>query len=71
MADSVTVTAKVGPGATITAQAYQNCQLATFDMVNNLLVVQLSNGQRLSFDINAATTITATLASGNFAFTVS
>ncbi len=72
MANTVTVTAKTGPGQTVTAKVISYI-LLTIDPIRQVLHVTDSNGQVQDFDINAVTALTCTVsgAAGTYAFTIS
>lgn len=79
MAVTATVTAKTGPGLTVTAQALTGVTKMNFafgpqsnpNSKQNVLFVSCDQGD-LQFDINATTTVTCTItAGGNAAWTIS
>lgn len=78
MASQATITAKTGPGNTVTSQVLTNVTRMDFQTNNpsagitkNVLFVQCDQGL-LQFDINATTTITCTItAGGNATWVVS
>lgn len=70
MASAATVTAKIGPAQTVTAQVFSNVSSFNFDVIAKVLTV-VNNGIITQMDINAATTVTCTIATGNFTLTVS
>jgi len=73
MASQITVTAKVGPGSTVTAQVIRNVTNVNFDLAKNVMsVVTLDSPNNREFDIAASTTLTCTITAGaNAAFVVS
>lgn len=73
MASTATITAKVGIGASLTAQVFNNVTSFSFDLVNKILNLEYNNDgavRRLQIDINASTTFTLTLAAGNYTLTI-
>jgi hypothetical protein len=71
MPSTATVTAKTGPGNTVTALVLNNVtDISLSPAPNSVLKVVSSNGTDY-FDISASTTITATIASGVVSFTIS
>lgn len=69
--NKATVTAVTGIGQTVTAQVFSPIIDFRLDMVNKLLFVTTSDGQRHDFDVSGATTYTLTVSSGIFTLTVS
>lgn len=67
---TVTVTAKQGTGNTITAKVIPNVTDFRVDTVRKMLFVNQGN-DRQEFDINAATTVTCTIANGQYTLTIS
>lgn len=65
-----TVTAKAGPGNTLTAGSFTNLKSLRFDTDNMLEVVDQSD-KVLNLDISAATTFTVTVSSGNYTVVIS
>jgi hypothetical protein len=70
MPSTATVTAKIGPAQSLTATVFNNVTSFNFDVVAKVLTV-VANGITTMMDINAATTVTCTIATGNFTLTVS
>lgn len=70
MAESITVTGKIGPGSTLTAVVYTGVSEHTIDCVANILTMVI-NGLRRAIDITAATTITATKSGSTYTLVVS
>lgn len=69
MPNTATITAKIGPGVTNTAQVYTDITNANFDFPEQTL--KLKNQDReVIYDIAAATTITILVASGVYTLTV-
>ena len=71
MSSTVTVTGKEGIGQTVTAKGIVDPRSVLFDIDNQLLRVTHRSGRVEDVDISGATTITATVASGVYTFTVS
>lgn len=74
MASVATITGKVGPASTITAQVFNNVTFFSIDTVNEVLelVYTDANGPRRSqIDIGADTTITCTVSGNNYTLTIS
>ena len=69
---SATVTAKVGPGNTLTAVVIKNITKFDFDVANQKFIYEVGD-QINTLDISLATTVTCTLsaAAGNYTLTVS
>lgn len=70
MPSTAIVTAKTGPGQTVTAYSLPNVIRISLDTINKLLFVTTSDDTRHDFDVSAATTYTLTVSSGNFTLTV-
>lgn len=73
MPSTATITAKFGIGASLTAQVFNNVTAFSFDLVNKLLNIEYNNDgavRKLQIDINASTTFTLTLATGNYTLTI-
>lgn len=69
MASSATITAKVGPGNTVTALALSNVTEIKLNCESKVLTI--SQGSTVNeFDVNASSTYTLTVSSGNFSLTV-
>lgn len=61
MAATVTLTGKVGPAITMTAQIFSNVISFTVDCVNNVIALTQTGTARITHvDINAQSTVTAT-----------
>ncbi len=71
MNGTATVTGKEAGGITVTSKVFNNIHGITFNIDRNLVSVLKSDGNTENIDITGATTITSTVASGVFAFTVS
>lgn len=71
MTSQITVTAKVGPGKTVTALVLTNVKGINFQVDKGILSVTDSGGVIHDFDIMAATTVTDTVSSGSHTFVVS
>ena len=65
-----TVGAPIGPGLTAADIVMSNIRAINFDTLRGVVSVTLSSGRVVDFDANATATITATAASGVFAFVV-
>lgn len=70
MASKATVTAKIGPASTVTAQVFNDVTMFAFDTSGKILTIR-AGGILTQLDINAATTITCTISNGNYTLTVS
>lgn len=72
MPSTATVTAKAGPGLTVTAASFTDVQQFNLALAGKsvLTIVDAQKGTK-EFDINATTTLTATIASGVATFVVS
>lgn len=73
MPHQVTVTAQTGPARQLTTTVIPNVNEVTFSPNQKMLRVQIddANGRNKEFDLAAATTVTCTITTGNFAFIVS
>lgn len=73
MPHQVTVTAQTGPARQLTTTVIPNVNEVVFNPNPKLLRVRTDdvNGNVKDFDLSAATTITATITAGNYAFVVS
>ena len=73
MPHQVTVTGKTGPNFSLAGLVIPNVVEVSFVPDPKLLRVRTSevNGNVKDFDISAATTVTCTITTGNFAFVVS
>jgi hypothetical protein len=70
MPATVTVTGKAGPGNTVTAEVFENVTNFSFATENNILTI-VQGAKTLAFDINDATTITATKSGTTYTLVVS
>ncbi len=70
MACQITVTGTAGPGLTVTALVLTGVTFYSVDPVNYLLTVVIGSVTK-QFAINAATTFTTTISSGNYTIVVS
>ena len=73
MPSTATITAKTGTGASLTASVFNNVTFFSIDTVNKVLVVEYNNGdgiRRMQIDVNASTTYTLTISSGNYSLTI-
>lgn len=71
MPSIATVTAKAGPGLTVTAQVFTGVTLFTLNTDSEVLEL-VSNGRTLQLDVGAATTYTLTVvAPNNYTLTIS
>lgn len=66
---NVTVTGKAGPGLTLTAAVFSNCQSFKFDPVAQQLILE-QNGKTITIAIATTLTVTVVVASGNYTVTV-
>lgn len=74
MPSIATVTGKVGPDRTLTAQAFNLVTSFSVDTNNEVLDIAYNNGSgalRTQVDISAATTITCTVSGANYTLTIS
>jgi hypothetical protein len=71
MPSQATVTGKVMGGIQATAKIIQNVESIHLDCNDKLLYVNDNNNVRTDFDISAATTMTVSLAGGNYTIVVS
>jgi len=73
MPHQVTVTGTLGPGIARSAMVVQNVNEVVFNLNPKILRVRVDdiNGNWKDVDISAATTVTCTITSGNYAFVVS
>lgn len=72
MASSATVTAKAGPGLTVTAVALTGVTRMDFGIKGRSILEVYCDQGRLEYDINSTTTISCTItAGGNAAWTIS
>jgi hypothetical protein len=70
MPGTATITAKAGPGLTVTAQVFPG--LSYFSINTDTKIIELvSNGITKQLDINAATTYTLTVSAGVYTLTIS
>ena len=70
MADTLTVTGKVGPGLTATTIELSDVTEFRVDTVNGMLYV-ISGGVKKEFEIASASTFTVTVSSNNYTITIS
>ena len=74
MPSTATITGKVGPGATITAQVFNNVTFFSIKTAEETLEIDYTdaNGPRKAqVDIAAATTILCTVSGANYTLTIS
>jgi hypothetical protein len=74
MPSIATVTGKMGPDRTLTAQVFNLVTFFSIDTNNEILDIAYNNGsgaQRSQIDISAATTITCTVSGANYTLTIS
>lgn len=74
MPSTATITGKVGPERTITAQVFNNVTFFSVKTLEEVLELDFTdaNGPRkLQIDISAATTITCTVSGANYTLTIS
>jgi hypothetical protein len=74
MPSIATVTGKVGPDRTLTAQVFNLVTFFSIDTNNEVLDIAYNNGdgaRRSQIDISAATTITCTVSGANYTLTIS
>lgn len=67
---AVTVTAVAGPGKTLTAGSFTNCDQVTFNLGNNTFTIN-SNGAINNFDWQSVATVTFTVSGHNGTITIS
>jgi hypothetical protein len=53
-----TVTAKTGPGVTVTSHVFDNLLSITFDLFNQVFTVVYGSGEIRHFSLNEVTTVT-------------
>lgn len=70
MAATVTVTGKVGPGSTITAQVFSNVSAFSIDCIANVISI-IINDLVSNIGITSANTITATKSGSTYTLTIS
>lgn len=73
MPSTATVTGKVGPDKTLTAQVFNNVTLLSIKAPEEVLELDYDNGngkQKIYIDISAAVTITLTTSGTNYTLTV-
>ncbi len=71
MPGQATVTGKIGPGVTLTAQVIPNLASYTFDTQAKILTIVQQSGVITQIDVSAATTFTDVITAGSHAITVS
>jgi hypothetical protein len=74
MPSTATITGKVGPDRTLTAQVFNLVTFFSIDTNNELLDIIYNNGsgvERRQIDISAATTVTCTVSGANYTLTIS
>lgn len=73
MPHQVTVTGVLGPGIARTSMLIPNANEVVFNMNPKILRVRVDdpNGNWKDVDISAATTVTCTITTGNYAFVIS
>lgn len=73
MASTATVTGKVGPDSTLTAQVFNNVTFFSVDTPNQVLFLKYDNGdgaREIHIDISSAVTITLTVSGGAYTLTI-
>lgn len=76
MAGTATITAKLGPGVTNTAQVFSEARQSdvkrfTIDIEDLILTLTYGpNNKVITYDISAATTFTLTRSAGTFSLTI-
>lgn len=74
MSGTATITGKIGPGATLTTQVFNNLKFFSIDTDNEVLELVYNNGAgqlRTQIDIGADTTITCTVSGSTYTLTIS
>ena len=71
MPNQATVTAVEMGAIAVTAKVMTNTRSVLIDQVRKMLFVTQNDGFVQEFDISAASTLTCTVTSGTFAFTIS
>ncbi len=72
--NNVTITGKVGPGITITAQLFNNVTNLEFDYVAGTIWISYNDNEtikRVSVQLTGTTTVTYTISSGIATVTIS
>lgn len=67
---NATVTAKIGPGLTLTTQAINGCSGMFYDYANQVIKFFLGTTE-IAIDVSANTTFTQTFSNGVYTITVS
>lgn len=71
VAHKATITAKQGPGGSITSKVINGFTGIHYELDKQLLQIRDANGVWQEFDLAANTTLTLTFASGNYTLSVS
>ncbi len=74
MPSTATVTGKVGPERTMTAQVFNNVTFFSVKTAEEVLELDYTDGngpRKSQIDISAATTITCTVSGANYTLTIS
>jgi hypothetical protein len=72
MPSTATVTSKVGPAQTVTAQVITNVvRMEVLTAPKSVLSIQQADGKIQEFDLSATTTFTVTISAGNLTITIS
>lgn len=72
MPSTATVTSKIGPGVTVTAQVLQNVVRVNYDLVGDTVEITQSDPVKVTqYDLAATTTVTMTVSGGNWTVTIS
>lgn len=64
MPSQATITSKIGPGSTVTAQVLTNLTVFNLSLGGKSTLYTESDSGKQHFDINATTTLTCTIAAG-------
>ena len=67
----VTVTAKLGPGVTITSYVFDNLKSISFDLEANTFTVVYNDGYIRHLSLEGVTAISCTISGTTFTWTVS
>lgn len=72
MASQATVTSKIGPALTVTGIVLTNVVKVNYDLLGDVVEIVQSDPPKIThFDLAATTTVTMTVASGNWTVTIS
>ena len=66
-----TITAKIGPGVTVTSYVFENLSSITFDLINQTFTVTNTTGEIKHFSLGGVTTISCSISGTTYTWTVS